>query len=47
MVWLLTTSGMRASSMLRARIAKYASFVVSGMKVWRVYDGESNFLVMC
>ena len=47
MVWLDTTSGMRASSMFSARMAKYASFVVSGTKVCRVYEGESNFLCAC
>lgn len=39
-----TSSGIRASSILSARIERYASLAEGGMKVWRVYDGESNFL---
>ena len=43
-VGLETRSGMRASSMFKARIERYASRVEGGINVWRVYDGESNFL---
>ena len=39
-----TTSGMRASSMFNARIDKKASRPEGGINVWRVYEGESNFL---
>lgn len=35
---------MRASSMFNARIDRKASRLEGGMNVWRVYDGESNFL---
>jgi len=40
-----TRSGIRASSILSARIAKYASRVGEGMNVWSVNEGESNFLM--
>ena len=40
-----TRSGIRASSTLRARIERYASLAESGINVWRVYDGESKFLI--
>jgi hypothetical protein len=43
-VGLETRSGMRANSMFNARIDKYASRVEGAMKVWRIYDEESNFL---
>lgn len=38
-----TRSGIRASSTLRARIERYASFAEGGTNVCRVYDGESKF----
>lgn len=38
-------SGIRASSMLSARIERYASSEDEGRNVWSVYAGESNFLI--
>lgn len=43
-VGLETRSGIRASSMLSARIARKASRVEDGMNVCNVNEGESNFL---
>lgn len=40
-----TNSGILASSMLSARIERYASLADGGMKVCSVYDGVSYFLM--
>lgn len=40
-----TTSGIRASSMLKARMAIYAGLICAGTKADRVYEGESYFLL--
>lgn len=39
-----TRSGILATSILSARIERYASRADGGMKVCNVKDGESNFL---
>jgi hypothetical protein len=44
MVGVLVVSATRATSTLKARMARYASREAGGMKVWRTCEGASLFL---